>query len=317
LNYLIIRFKKSYCGLILSLCDETVDLSLCDETVDMADSKSAAPKACWFDSSQRYQNYNSIYMKYMFYNNYSVLIIIFFVIASNLAGCKSKISNLDEISPAVIVYEAGLARLQKERYKSAAQEFANVYFQHPGSPITPYAEIMEAYSYYLLKHYQDTIDILDNFIKIHPLHQDISYAYYLKAMAAFRQLSDVYYDQSSTILAQESLQSVVEKFPDTPYARDAREKIEVTKDYLAAKDMEIGKYYMKARNNPIAALGRFQAVIKQDTHHAPEALYRLVECSLMMGLKQEAKLYALDLVKKFPESHWGGLAAKNLKLDLP
>jgi len=253
----------------------------------------------------------------MFYIKSPIRFVLFLMVASGFASCQSKPSTLDIISPAVSIYENGLAKLEKQKYKQAAEEFSNVYFQHPGSPITPYAEIMEAYAYYLAKYYQDTMDILDNFIKIHPLHQDIAYAYYLKALAAFHQLSDVYYDQSNTTIAQEALQSVIAKFPHTPYATDAKEKMEITKDYLAAKDMEIGKYYMKARNNPIAALGRFQSAIKHQTHHDPEALYRQAESCLMIGLTREARLYAGDLINRFPESSWSRLAAKNLKLDLP
>jgi outer membrane protein assembly factor BamD len=253
----------------------------------------------------------------MFNTNFPIFILLLFSVACNITSCKSKTSSFDTISPAISIYESGLVKLEKQKYKAAAEEFSNVYFQHPGSVITPYAEIMEAYSYYLAKYYQDTMDILDNFIKLHPMHEDISYAYYLKALAAFHQLSDVYYDQSNTAIAEEALQSVVEKFPETPYAKDAKEKIEVTKDYLAAKDMEIGKYYMKARNNPIAALGRFQSVLKHNTHHTPEALYRLTECCLMIGLKHEANFYALELIKGFPESVWSVHAAKNSKLHLP
>jgi len=240
-------------------------------------------------------------------------ILVLVLLLCSLISCKSrKNDNTDDIiSPAVGIYENATSLLEKSKYKKAAEEFANVYYQHPGSPITPYAELMEAYSYYLDKKYEDCTDILDNFIKLHPVHQDIAYAYYLRAIAAFKQMSDVYYDQSSTIAAQTALEDVINKFPGTAYSEDAIVKLEISKDYLSAKNMEIGRYYISARNNPIAAISRFQEVAQSNTSHTPEALYRLQESFLVMGLKDEAHKYATQLIEQFPGNEWSIKAAQN------
>jgi outer membrane protein assembly factor BamD len=230
-----------------------------------------------------------------------------------LSSCKSHKSDEDIILPAVGIYENALQRLENGKYKKAAEEFANVYYQHPGSKITPFAELMEAYSYYLAKESEDCMDVLDNFIKLHPVHEDIAYAYYLRAMAAFSQMSDIYYDQSKTLDAQETLKNVIDKFPGTEYASDAANKLEIAKDYLAAKNMEIGKYYITAKNNPVAAIGRFKEIIKSDTEHAPEAFYRLYESFLAIGLQDEAYQYAQQLISKYPNNEWSLKVEKKLK----
>lgn len=237
--------------------------------------------------------------------------VLFFVLLGLLASCKSaKDDDLDVVVPAVSTYNEAKVLLEKGKYKKAAEEFANVYYQHPGSGITPYAELMEAYSYYLDKKYEDCVDVLDGFIKLHPAHPDAAYAYYLKSLASFYQMSDVYYDQSATLTAINALKDVMDRFPGTKYAQDAASRLEIAKDYLAAKNMEVGRYYLDGRNNPIAAAGRFKEVAASDSDQAPEALYRLQESFYFMGLSQEAKRYADELQKRFPSSPWAIKAAK-------
>ncbi len=241
-----------------------------------------------------------------------ILVIIF----GFLLSCKSVPDKSEDIIvSSEETYNKASALLAQKKYKQASEEFANVYYQHPGGHITPDAQLMEAYCDYLNKKYDFSIDVLNWFIKLHPANKDISYAYYLKSQALFMQMIDVHYDQSLTLRAIDALNDVITKFPKTDYAQDAKEKLEVAKDYLAAKNMEIGRYYLIARNNPIAALGRFKDVSDELNNQTPEALYRLRETFLVMGLNDEAKLYADHLVQKFPTSIWALKLSKANNVD--
>ena len=202
------------------------------------------------------------------------------VLASlTLTSCKSKLVDDETIIPAQELYDSGIKQLEAGSYKKAATKFEKVFFQHPGNIlITPKAELMQAYSLYLAGEYDEAVDILDIFIKLHPRYDDISYAYYLKALANYTQVSSVQLDQSKTRYAREGLEEVIERFPSSKYAIDAALKIDLTNDHLAGKEMLVGRYYLKKRN-PVAAMRRFQIVIENydTTSHVPEALYRLVE----------------------------------------
>jgi outer membrane protein assembly factor BamD len=143
------------------------------------------------------------------------------------------------------------------------------------------------------------------FIKLHPRHKDIAYAYYLKAIATYVQISDIKLDQSKTEYASSSLKEVITKFPESKYALDAELKIDLVNDHLAGKEMFIGRYYLNNKN-PLAAIKRFQIVIKKydTTSHTPEALHRLVESSIMLGLVDEAQKYSIVLARNYPENQW-------------
>jgi len=214
-------------------------------------------------------------------------------------------------------YQEGIELLNKKKYKKAAEKFANIYYEEPGGQITPYAELMEAYSYYLQEDYKDCIDILDNFILLHPVHYKIEWAYYLRANAAFEHIHDIYYDQNDTLDAKNFLQEVLERFPHSKYRDDIRTKLSTIDDYLNAREMYIGKYYMMGRNNPIAAINRFLPIASTDSPHQGEALFRLYEATRSLGLKDEASYYANRLTNKFPDSTWAQKARikPNLKDD--
>ena len=140
---------------------------------------------------------------------------------------------------------------------------------------------MQGYSQYLQNKYTDAIGTLDRFIQLHPAHRDIAYAYYLRALCYYEQIADIQRDQKGTEQAMNALQEVVNRFPDSSYARDARLKIDLCRDHLAGKEMEIGRYYQKQHLYE-AAIGRFQRVVDdyQTTNHVPEALHRLAEVYL-------------------------------------
>ena len=154
-------------------------------------------------------------------------------------------------------------------------------------------------------NFTDAIGTLDRFIQLHPSHRDIAYAYYLRALCFYQQVSDIQRDQKGTQEAMAALQEVVNRFPDSAYARDAKLKIDLCRDHLAGKEMEIGRWYER-QHLYIAALGRFQRVVDdyQTTNHAPEALERLTEIYLLLGLPDEARRTAAVLGYNYPGSSW-------------
>lgn len=246
-------------------------------------------------------------------SNRKFILPFFCIIALLLTSCKSKLKD-EEIVPPEQSYASGVSQLEKGEYKKAAEHFEKVFFQHPGNEITPQAELMQAYSLYLAGEYDDVVDVLDIFIKLHPRHVDVAYAYYLKAMANYAQVSSVLLDQSRTRYAKEDFEELIKRFPGTKYALDAALKIDLVNDHLAGKEMLVGRYYLK-KKNPIAAVKRFQTVIdKYDTtSHAEEALYRLVETNLMLGLKDEALKYTSVLEYNYPAGSWAQSARNLLK----
>ncbi len=228
--------------------------------------------------------------------------------AAMLAGCGWFSSSKDDAyteQPVDVLYNRALDDLGAQEYKAAAKEFEEVDRQHPYSVWATKAQIMAAFTYYESNKYDDAIIALDRFIQLHPGHKDIPYAYYLKGLCYYEQISDVGRDQRSTQQALDALSDLAKRFPDTPYARDARLKVELTIDHLAGKEMEIGRYYQKQQQY-IGAINRYRTVIEryQTTTHVPEALHRLVECYLALGVKSEAQESAAVLGYNFPGSDW-------------
>ncbi len=241
-------------------------------------------------------------------------LIIIILASISLVGCKSKSKDVDTIIPARDLYNSGAKELEAGNYSKAANEFEKVFFQHPGNSITADAELMQAYALYLEGEYEEVGDVLDIFLKLHPRHKDIAYAYYLKALANYVQISNVKLDQSRTRYAKEGLGEVIRRFPGSKYAIDAALKIDLVNAHLAGKQMLVGRYYLKKRN-PVAAIKRFQIVVEEfdTTTHIPEALHRLVESNLMLGLSDEAKKYANVLAHNYPKSKWNSFSKKLLK----
>ena len=208
-------------------------------------------------------------------------------------------------APVEQLYNRALDSLGSSDYKNAAKGFEEVDRQHPYSVWAVKAQIMTAFSYYQSNKYDDAIIALDRFINLHPGHKDVPYAYYLKALCYYEQISDVGRDQRMTEQALNSLGEVVKRFPDTPYARDARLKVDLAIDHLGGKEMEVGRFY-QTRREYVAAINRYRRVIEQyqTTTHTPEALHRLVECYLALGVTNEAKMAAAVLGHNFPGSDW-------------
>ncbi|MCO6418558.1 outer membrane protein assembly factor BamD [Siccirubricoccus sp. KC 17139] len=203
------------------------------------------------------------------------------------------------------LYGAGIEALQARRYQQAVDYFDRVERDHPYSTWATNAKLMAAYGEYQRNRYTEAIGALDRFIQLHPAHRDIAYAYYLRALCYYEQISDAQRDQRGTEQAMAALQDVVNRYPDTAYARDARLKIDLGRDHLAGKEMNVGRFYQRQRLYG-AAIGRFKRVVEdyQTTNHVPEALHRLTEIYLALGLTEEARQTASVLGHNFPGSPW-------------
>jgi len=207
--------------------------------------------------------------------------------------------------PVSSIYNEAMDLLQNTQYRDAAQQFDEVERQHPYSVWATKAQLMAAYSYYQSNRYDDAIIALDRFTQLHPANRDVAYAYYLKALSYYEQISDVARDQKMTDLALQALNEVVKRFPASEFARDAKIKIDLTYDHLAGKEMEIGRYYLDQKYY-LAAINRFRTVVEKfdTTTHVPEALHRLTEAYLALGIQTEARKTASVLGHNFPNSEW-------------
>ena len=203
------------------------------------------------------------------------------------------------------LYNAGKDRLDRGQYKLAAALFDEVERQHPYSVWARRAQLMSAFSYYMGEEYPEAISSAQRFLTIHPGNKDAPYANYLIAMSYYNQIADVTRDQKITQQALDSLGELTRRYPNTKYAADARLKIDLVRDHLAGKEMEIGRFYEK-RGQWLSAAGRFRTVVEQyqTTTHTPEALMRLTETYLALGLPAEANKSAAVLGANYPGTEW-------------
>jgi outer membrane protein assembly factor BamD len=223
-----------------------------------------------------------------------------------LAACGGDTKNQAYIEkPVDDLYNKAMDQLSDDNSGAAAKTFDQVESQHPYSVWATKSQLMAAYALYQDNQFDEAILSADRFIQLHPGNRDIAYAYYLKAICYYIQITDVGRDQKITQSALRALEEVVRRFPDSKYARDAKLKLDFTRDHLAGKEMEIGRYYLN-QSEYLAAMNRFKRVIDdyQTTTHVPEALERLVECDLALGMTDEAKKNAAVLGYNYPGSHW-------------
>ncbi len=228
-----------------------------------------------------------------------------FLIAFAAAACSSDEAPVYVERPVEELYNGALDALQIGEYEEAARLFDEVERQHPYSEWASKAQLMAAYAFYQENRYDEAINALDRFIELHPGSPDVSYAYYLKAISYYEQISDVGRDQKMTTEALNALEELARRFPDSKYTRDAELKIDLALDHLAGKHMTIGRFYQD-RSEYLAAINRFRTVITryQTTTHVPEALHRLVESYMAIGVLEEAKATAAVLGHNFPGSDW-------------
>jgi outer membrane protein assembly factor BamD len=203
------------------------------------------------------------------------------------------------------LYAEAQRRLDKGNTLLAAALFDEVERQHPYSPWARRAQLMSAFTYYIARDYNKAIQNSQRFLSIHPGNKDAPYAYYLIALSYYEQISDVNRDQKITEQARTALREVHRRFPHSEYAADARLKLDLVADHLAGKEMEIGRHYQRS-GQWLAANLRFRNVINdfETTSHVPEALYRLTESSLALGVPNEAVKYAAVLGANYPGNEW-------------
>jgi outer membrane protein assembly factor BamD len=222
-----------------------------------------------------------------------------------LGACSTSDDEKFDERPVGELYNKGMAELKDKQYERAAKIFDEVERQHPYSEWATQAQLMTAYAHYQNQKYEKSLVAVDSFINLHPAHPEIAYAYYLQGLCYYEQLSPVERDQKVTELAYESFEKLVNRFPRTDYAKDAKYKIVLLRDMMAAKEMDVGRYYQE-RKGYIGAMNRFRSIIKkyQNTSHTPEALHRLVEVYLALGLKEEARTTAAVLGHNYPDNPW-------------
>lgn len=203
------------------------------------------------------------------------------------------------------LYDAAKDRLDRGQYKVAAALFDEVERQHPYSPWARRAQQMSAFSYYLAGDYNKAIEASRRFLSIHPGNKDAPYAFYLIALSYYEQIGDVTRDQKITEQALAALGEVARRYPDSRYAADALLKTDLVNDHLAGKEMEIGRFYQR-RGKWLAATLRFRTVVEkyQTTTHTAEALMRLTESYLALGVPAEAEKSAAVLGANYPGSKW-------------
>jgi outer membrane protein assembly factor BamD len=203
------------------------------------------------------------------------------------------------------IYSDAWKKVRGGSWEDAAKQFAEVERQHPYSIWARRASLMSAFCYYQANKYSDAISTADQYISLHPGSKEVAYAFYLKAVSLYEQIVDVGRDQSNTSAALVALQDVVQRFPDSEYARDATLKIDLTLDHLAGKEMEVGRYYLH-EGDYIGAINRFRVVVEQyqRTAQIAEALERLTECYYALGITKEAQTAAAVLGANYPGSPW-------------
>ena len=209
------------------------------------------------------------------------------------------------------LYSAAKSRLDRGDYKVAAQLFDEVERQHPYSVWARRAQLMSSFSYYLDHDYTNSIQSAQRFLSVHPGNRDAPYAYYLIALGYYEQIQDVTRDQKITRQALDALGELTRRYPTSRYASDARLKIDLVNDHLAGKEMEVGRFY-EGRGQWLAASMRFRTVVEQyqTTTHTPEALMRLTETYLALGVPQEAERSAAVLGANYRGTVWYARAYK-------
>ncbi|HET9335803.1 MAG TPA: outer membrane protein assembly factor BamD [Sphingomicrobium sp.] len=234
------------------------------------------------------------------------------------AGNKAKGDTAYIARDVSTLYTLAKERLDRGQYEIAAKLFDEVERQHPYSVWARRAQLMSAFSYYMAEKYPDAVSSAQRFLTIHPGNKDAPYANYLIAMSYYQQIEDVTRDQKISQQASDSFNELIRRYPQSRYANDARLKLDLINDHLAGKEMEVGRFYQRS-GNWLAASFRFREVVDkyQTSSHTPEALERLVETYLNLGLPQEAHKAAAVLGANYPESEWYERSYKLIQRHVP
>ena len=239
-----------------------------------------------------------------------IFIILIFLLAScNVGSIKKRLETQPVVTyvekPPELLFQDADRYLKQKNYTLAAEVYEEVDKQHPYSKLAKKSKLMAAYAYYLNKDYESSVFSIDRFITLHPADKLMSYALYLKGLCFFERISNVSLDQDPSQNSKKIFEELIKKFPNSIYAKDAKKKILIANDQLAAKEMNVGRYYQQ-KNKHLAAIERFKAVIDDynTTAQTPEALYRLTESYLSLGILGEAKKTTAVLSYNFKNSNW-------------
>ncbi len=227
-----------------------------------------------------------------------------------LSGCSDKTGGDDKSAtyverPVEQIYADAWKKIRDHDWEDTAKQFDEVERQHPYSIWARRAMLISAFCYYQANKYTDAVNTADQYIQLHPGSKEVAYAFYLKAMSLYEQIVDINRDQTDTEQALTALQDVVQRFPNSEYARDASLKVDLTLDHIAGKEMEVGRYYL-LRGDYIGAINRFKIVVTryQKTSQIAEALERLTEAYYGLGVYKEAQTAAAVLGANYPGSPW-------------
>jgi outer membrane protein assembly factor BamD len=225
--------------------------------------------------------------------------------STTAAGVTPDLATAQDGAAVAKLYNEGLSNLKAGQNKSAIKDFAEVERQYPYSSYATKAILMQAYASYVQGNWDDTVVAANRFVTLHPGHKDSGYAYYLIAVSNYNKINDTKRDQTATKRALEALEEVARRYPGTAYANDARQKVVVARDHLAGKEMDVGRYYYK-QGSYLAGINRFKRVVTeyQNTSQTPEALFRLSEGYMALGVVSEAQTAAAVLGANYPNSEW-------------
>ncbi len=222
-----------------------------------------------------------------------------------LAGCAGSDQQITAEQPLTDIYKTAYEEFNEENYEEAAAEFLKAETQHPSSPWAPDALIMAAYSYYMDNDFAGAILTTDRFMRFHPGHKNVPYIMYLRGMCYYRQVSDVRREPGMSAYALQQFQALTQRFPRSEYAKNAENKINILKNYIAGKVMYSARNDMQKENWP-SAISRLQSIVTdaQETVMTPEAMFRLTEAYTAIGLPEQAKGYSEMLKLNFPDNEW-------------
>ena len=238
-------------------------------------------------------------------SHYVILLCFLTVAISGCSTLKSKPKIDIDTYSAKEIYDLAEDRLAKKRPQDAAKYFSEIERLYPYSEWAKRGLIMQAFSYHKDQDYENSRGAAQRYIDFFPAAADAAYAQYILALSYYDQISEVGRDQDVTVKALQELRLLIERYPDSKYAKDSAEKFDMAFSFLAAKEMEVGRYYLQ-RGYYTSAVNRFRKVVQEfrTTEQTPEALYRLIECYLSLGLRGEAQSAAAILQESYSSTQW-------------
>jgi outer membrane protein assembly factor BamD len=223
----------------------------------------------------------------------------------NPFGAAKSSSDIAPDEPAEALFNDGLARLQNKNYDAATKKFAEVDKQYPYTNWSRRSLLLTTFANYESRNYEEAISAGRRYVQLYPADKDAAYAQYLVGMSYFNQIPDVTRDQERSARALLTMDELIRKWPQSEYVPDAKQRVAMARDQLAGKEMDVGRYYLLQRNYP-GAVNRFREVLTkfQTTRHTEEALMRITEAYMAMGIVPEAQTAAAVLGHNFPDSQW-------------